>query len=378
VPAGYSPFNAQVVGNSLYVAYALVDPVTHRDQAGLGHGIVDQFDLAGNFVRRVATGGMLNSPWGVEIAPSSFGKFAGALLVGNFGDGHVLAYDATSGAFLGTLADPGGNPLALGDLWAISHGTGIAGGDGGALYFATGLDNEAHGLLGKLVASTTVQAASSSPGSAIAGTAADDQLVGSGGNDTFTALAGSDTIAGNGGHDVLVLSGHRSAWTLSLHDTRGHEAGTLTGPGGTKLIDSIEEIRFDDGRMVFDDAALSANAPVAYRLYLAALGRLPDQGGLEVQAHALDAGLTPLQLASNFYHSAEFQTRFGNQSDAQFVTLLYQNVLGRTPDPGGFAVQVNALAQGLSREQLLLNFSESPENVAHTHANTDLGYLLLV
>ena len=88
----------------LYVTYAVQDAAKHDDVAGAGHGIVDAFDLNGNLIRRVTSGGALNSPWGLALAPAGFGQFGGNLLVGNFGDGHVNAYDPNTGSLLGTLA----------------------------------------------------------------------------------------------------------------------------------------------------------------------------------------------------------------------------------------------------------------------------------
>jgi uncharacterized protein (TIGR03118 family) len=153
LPAGYAPFNARVLNDQLYVTFALQDADKHDDVAGHGHGFVDVFDLNGDFVKRLVSNGDLNSPWGLEIAPSSFGGLAGSLLVGNFGDGTIGAYDPTTGAFLGVLRDTHYNPLHFGDLWALTLGNG--GGDAGAgnldtLYFTAGLQDEAHGLFGSL------------------------------------------------------------------------------------------------------------------------------------------------------------------------------------------------------------------------------------
>ena len=127
LPSGYAPFNARVLNGQLYVTFALQDAAKHDDVAGHGHGFVDVFDLNGNFVRRLVSNGDLNSPWGLEIAPSNFGGLAGSLLVGNFGDGTIGAYDATTGAFLGVLRDTHFNPLHFGDLWALTLGNGARG-----------------------------------------------------------------------------------------------------------------------------------------------------------------------------------------------------------------------------------------------------------
>ena len=152
LPAGYAPFNVQNLAGSLYVTYAVQDAGKHDEIAGVGLGMVDRFDLRGNFLSRVATGGTLDAPWGLAIAPSSFGAMAGALLVGNFGDGRINAYDAGSNAFLGQVLDANGAPLVIDGLWAIAPGNDGSAGSSSLLYFTAGPDNESHGLFGVLVA----------------------------------------------------------------------------------------------------------------------------------------------------------------------------------------------------------------------------------
>jgi uncharacterized protein (TIGR03118 family) len=148
----YHPFNIQNVGGSLYVAYAKVG-VDGRDEEGVGNGFVRRFNANG--VRDLTFGinnGALNSPWGITLAPASFGIFGGALLVGNFGEGNpsIHAYNPTTGAFLGTLQDESGNGIVIDELWALAFGNGGAGGDVNTLYFAAGPGEEEHGLFGKL------------------------------------------------------------------------------------------------------------------------------------------------------------------------------------------------------------------------------------
>jgi uncharacterized protein (TIGR03118 family) len=152
IPAGYSPFNVQNVGGNIVVTYAVVDPVTHRSLFGLGNGIVDVYDTNGNLLRRVAGGGPLNSPWGVALAPSAFGPFGGALLVGNLGDGMINAYDFFSGALLGTLRDGNGNPIVNDGLWALEFGNNSATSDPNSLYITAGLRGETEGLFARITA----------------------------------------------------------------------------------------------------------------------------------------------------------------------------------------------------------------------------------
>jgi uncharacterized protein (TIGR03118 family) len=150
VAAGYAPFNALVDGNHLFVTYALQDSAKHDDVAGPGHGYVDEFSLDGTFIKRLASGGPLNSPWGLDIAPSDFGAYAGDLLVGNFGDGTISAFNANTGVFAGKLLGTDGQPIVLGDLWALINGGGGKGGDPGKVYFTAGVADEAEGLFGSL------------------------------------------------------------------------------------------------------------------------------------------------------------------------------------------------------------------------------------
>jgi uncharacterized protein (TIGR03118 family) len=155
LPAGYAPFNDKVINGELYVTYAVQDALKHDDVPGQGHGIVDIFNLNGAFDERLVSNGptsALNSPWGMEIAPSSFGRFAGDLLVGNFGDGMINAYNATDGTFIGTLDGSNGNPLVIDGLWALTIGNNGSGGSSNKLYFTAGPNGESDGLFGTLSA----------------------------------------------------------------------------------------------------------------------------------------------------------------------------------------------------------------------------------
>ena len=149
LPDRYAPFNAQVLEGHLFVAYAERD-ASGRAAAGEGKGYVDEFTLDGQLVQRVASGGPLNAPWGLDVAPASFGEFAGDLLVGNFGDGTINVYDRETGAFLGKLGGPDGQPVRNDFLWALVNGNGGNGGDPDKVYFTAGVGDEQHGLFGSL------------------------------------------------------------------------------------------------------------------------------------------------------------------------------------------------------------------------------------
>lgn len=151
LPSGYAPFNIQVLNGNIYVTYALQDAAKHDDLAGAGHGFVTAFDLNGNFLGRIATMGTLNSPWGLAIAPASFGQFAGDLLVGNFGDGRINAF-TLSGTFVGQLDGANGSPLSVDGLWALIPGSGGNSGNPSSIYFSSGPSGETHGLFGVISA----------------------------------------------------------------------------------------------------------------------------------------------------------------------------------------------------------------------------------
>ncbi len=143
IPKGYAPFNIQSVGNRLYVTYARQDRM-----AGQGRGFVDIFDTNGNLVKRLISHSALNLPWGVTLAPADFGQFSNDLLVGNFGNGWINAFDPHTGAFLGSLTDRHGNPFAINRLWALAFGNGGQAGKTNQLFFTAGIHNEQHGLFG--------------------------------------------------------------------------------------------------------------------------------------------------------------------------------------------------------------------------------------
>jgi uncharacterized protein (TIGR03118 family) len=152
LPEHFAPFGIRNIDNVLYVTYAMQDAVAHDDVAGPGLGVVDVYDLNGNLLRRLTAGGRLNSPWGLALAPSNFGKFSGALLVGNFGDGHINAYDPSTGETLGPLLAPKGGPVTIEGLWGLSFGNDASAGPKHVLFFTAGSDHEAHGLFGSLTA----------------------------------------------------------------------------------------------------------------------------------------------------------------------------------------------------------------------------------
>ena len=150
LPAGYAPFGIQQIGGKVYVAYAQPDPVTH-EKVGAGLGLVDVFDLQGNLTQHlVGTGGALNAPWGLAMAPANFGKFSNMLLVGNFGDGKINVFDPTTGAMVGTVSNNDGSAIVVPGLWALQFGNGLNSQPTNTLFYTAGPGNEQHGLYGRI------------------------------------------------------------------------------------------------------------------------------------------------------------------------------------------------------------------------------------
>ena len=167
VPTGYAPYAIKVLGTQVFVTYMLrtVPPFaagagTYQEVLGTNTGFVSVFDVNGNFVARVVTGGNLNAPWGVAIAPAGFGIYSGDLLIGNFGDGLITAYSPTAPyAYLGMVSDGTGKAISYPGLWEIFVSTATAA-NPSAIYFTAGIGGEQHGLFGVIANSTS---ASSTP-----------------------------------------------------------------------------------------------------------------------------------------------------------------------------------------------------------------------
>jgi uncharacterized protein (TIGR03118 family) len=150
IPAGFAPFGIQAIGGDIYVTYAKQDADKEDDVVGKGLGFVDVFDPNGFLLRRIAARGHLNAPWGLALAPAGFGRFSNCLLVGNFGDGHINAYDLVSGRFVGQLRNHNHRPIEIDGLWGLAFGNGFAAQPVNTLYFASGPGDEEHGLYGSI------------------------------------------------------------------------------------------------------------------------------------------------------------------------------------------------------------------------------------
>jgi uncharacterized protein (TIGR03118 family) len=153
IPAGFAPFGITLLDGQLYVTYAMQNAAANDEVLGAGLGYVDIYDLNGNLVRRFASGGVLNAPWGIALAPGGFGAVGGDLLIGNFGDGRINAFHPTSGASLGALTLAGGGAVVIPGLWALLSGNGAQNAPSDALFYTAGPNDQTGGVFGRIVAS---------------------------------------------------------------------------------------------------------------------------------------------------------------------------------------------------------------------------------
>jgi uncharacterized protein (TIGR03118 family) len=243
LPAGFAPFGIRNINDQLFVTYALQNAARHDDVAGPGNGFVDVFDLNGNFVKRFASQGTLNSPWGLALAPATFGAFANDLLVGNFGDGHINAFNPSTGAFLGQLTNSHNVPIAIDGLWAITFGNNGANSSVGTLYFTAGINGEQDGLFGTLSAQQLSQA-----------TVNDEVLItGAVPNVTSTAFSGV------GGDNTSTTSGTANAGLTSFEAAIG---GANNGGSPPPQPNGFRTINWDgvklDGTDPFPDTIIDS------------------------------------------------------------------------------------------------------------------------
>ena len=150
LPAGYAPYGIQAIGDRIYVAYARQAAAGPDEVTGPGLGVVSVFTTGGAFIRQLAMGGALNAPWGMAIAPVNFGTFSNALLVANFGDGKINAFNPSTGSFRGTLGRADGSPIVIDGLWGIGFGNGSYSQPLNTLFFTAGPSDQTHGLYGRI------------------------------------------------------------------------------------------------------------------------------------------------------------------------------------------------------------------------------------
>jgi uncharacterized protein (TIGR03118 family) len=188
LPAGFAPFGIHVIANNqVVVTYAQQDAFKHDPVHAPGAGFVSLFDANGGFIRRIASQGTLNAPWGAAMAPATFGAFPGALLVGNFGDGTINAFNLTTGAFLGQLKDSNGAVITNASLWELLFNPDATTGAPNTLFITAGLANAKHGLFATITPDTTPAAA---PDFSVMGTPA-TMTISAGQTATFNVTVGS-------------------------------------------------------------------------------------------------------------------------------------------------------------------------------------------
>ncbi|MGN6729538.1 MAG: TIGR03118 family protein [Rhodanobacteraceae bacterium] len=150
IPHGFAPFGIAAIGGDLYVTYAKQDADREDDVKGPGLGYVDIYTPGGKLLRRFASRGPLNAPWGIALAPAGFGRSSNLLLIGNFGDGRINAYDTVSGAPRGSLRMSNGHPIKIDGLWGLAFGNGYSNQLVNTLFFTAGPQDESHGLYGRI------------------------------------------------------------------------------------------------------------------------------------------------------------------------------------------------------------------------------------
>ncbi|HEV2880759.1 MAG TPA: TIGR03118 family protein [Pyrinomonadaceae bacterium] len=404
----YHPFNIQAIGNSLYVTYAKVGP-NGMDEEGVGNGFVRRFNMNG--VRDLTFGinnGQLNAPWGVTLAPASFGIFGGALLVGNFGRGNasIHAFNPTTGAFLGTLQDEGGHGIVIDELWALTFGNGGNGGSPDTLYFTAGIAHEEHGLFGSLKPTTASATSLVEFGSA-------DYTIGEGNNSIQITVTRSGNVSGAASVNYATFDESQSGQANQKNDYE-IAVGTLTfAPGETSksfrvlLVDD----KFDENdetinlalsnpsgvglgsintsvlTITDNDTGAPATNPIddpqffVRQHYLDFLGREPDTGGFNAWVNVLTGcavGNTTcdrVTVSRSFFESAEYQSR------GYFIIRTYIAAYGRNPLYGEFVGDLSRLNGATAEESNALragfagNFATRNEFIATLGALTNAQFV---
>jgi uncharacterized protein (TIGR03118 family) len=309
LPQGFAPFNVQNLGGKLFVTYAKQDATATRDVAGAGNGFIDVFDTSGHLLQRLVSGGALNSPWGLALAPSNFGTFSKDLLVGNFGDGTINAYNPTTGAFVGQMLDVNGNVIHIDGLWGLAFGNGTSSGPANSLFFSAGINGGRDGLFGSLQPTA--------PGGANARFV--DQL--------YQDLLGRQADAAG-----------LASWL----------AGLDQGMTRAQVVAGIEN-------------STEYRAVLVQQAYQQFLHRSADQAGLSAWMAFLQQGHTVEQMEAGIIGSPEyFQTRGGGSNNG-FLAALYQDALNRALDAGGQAAFGAALANGATAGQIAASVLSSAE-----------------
>ena len=335
---------------------------------GSVHGDLLTGNAGANVLEGLAGNDTLSGGAGSDTARYNFGtvNYTGETsLTGNVTDGWTLSVGTT--ALLKVKADTTSGEWTVSDLRTTVPTESTAFGIDKLIDMETlGLDIQkgnqltraADLLIGGTVAAPTLKL--SGAAEITSGTSANNTLTGGTGNDTLSGGAGNDSLSGGAGIDTVVFSGSRSSYNISKSSTGLTVSSTAEG---VDTLADVERLKFADASVALD---INGTAGQAYRVYQAAFNRTPDNGGLKYWIGLMDGGYTLAGVASGFIASDEFKTLYGsNPTNELFVSKLYDNVLHRTPDTGGYNYWVGLLnTKKIDSISAFINFSESPENQA--------------
>jgi uncharacterized protein (TIGR03118 family) len=347
LPSTLTPFNVANLNGTLYVTY-------HSKTNRLAGGLVDKFDTNGNFLGRFADGSNLVAPWAVVMAPGNFGDFSNDLLVGNFGDGHINAYNPTSGAFLGQLTGVNGQPLAIERLWQLTLGNGSSAGGAATLYFAGGLNAEKDGLFGSLTPATA--------NARFLGQLYNDLLqraLDTAGLTFWTGMMNQGANRQQIAAQIEASLEYRGVEVRNLYSQLLHRA---VDPAGMTFYTNLlaSGTTFEQAAAViagsqeyFQNRGGGTAAGFLSAIYQDGLTRALDNNGKTVYTSAMQSGATPGQVAAVIFASAEFK--------AVRVRQIYQTYLHRSADNTGLGFFVRALQQGARDEDVIAVIVSSGE-----------------
>jgi uncharacterized protein (TIGR03118 family) len=357
LPAGFAPFGIRNINGQLYVTYAQQNDAKHDDVAGPGNGFIDVFDTAGHMVKRLDSGGVLNSPWGLAVAPANFGTFSNGLLVGNFGDGLIHAFDPTTGALLGQVQDVHGNAVHIDGLWGLNFGNGGSAGATNTLFFTAGINGERNGLFGSLQSSVTGSANERfidliyqtllNRQADATGLAFWNNLLDQGAtrSQVVQQIETSDEFHGVEVQKAYQQFLHRAAdpagvafWTNFL------KQGNTVEQMEAGIISSPEYVQTRSG---------GSNNTFLTNLFQDALGRAVQTADQNFFTQQFANGATPAQVAAEVLASQEFRQ--------DFVKADFQQFLHRGADSIGLNFYVNALNAGQTDEQVAASVAGSDE-----------------
>jgi uncharacterized protein (TIGR03118 family) len=309
IPAGFAPFGIQNINGKVFVSYAKQNAEKHDDVAGPASGFIDIFDTNGNLIQHFASGGTLNSPWGLALAPNNFGMFSNDLLVGNFGDGLINVFDPTTGKSLGQVPDVHGNTVHIDGLWGLSFGNGGSARGTNTLFFTAGINSERNGLFGSLQPSIT-------------GTA----------NERFVDLVYQQLL------NRQADPGGLAFWAAQIDQ----------GVTRAQVIAQVE-------------ASPEYRTDVIQKTYQRFLHRSADPAGLNFWRNFLQQGGTTEQMDAGIVSSPEYlQARGGGNNDG-FLNALFQDALNRPIDTAGHDFFTQELANHFTPGQIATQVFGSPE-----------------